>query len=264
MNSGIELEKHVQRVYSFLLNMKDEGIVVGQDVQIVDKLGRSHQVDVYYQFEKAGITHKVAIECKDHGRPVDNGHVAKFFGKLANAGNIQKVMVSRLGYQKLAYEIAEDNDVMLLTVDDLPRFNELLAERLKAVALPDESTVGEPFWTIMEKRDGRVTGSFFAYPHPTTNRPEMLLFYSKQHAERAFKEAQLSANQWCVRGMPQYVFRAFLLQLELFEMKGCGAAVLFSPPGALKDKPFITLPASREDLIAEYYKDELPSIKNRI
>lgn len=131
--------------------MKDEGIVVGQDVQIVDKLGRSHQVDVYYQFEKAGITHKVAIECKDHGRPVDNGHVAKFFGKLANAGNIQKVMVSRLGYQKLAYEIAEDNDVMLLTVDDLPRFNELLAERLKAVALPDESTVGEPFWTIMEK-----------------------------------------------------------------------------------------------------------------
>lgn len=264
MSSGIELEKHVQQVYSFLLNMKDEGIVVGQDVQIVDKFGRSHQVDVYYQFEKAGITHKVAIECKDHGRPVDNGYVATFFGKLANAGNIQKVMVSRLGYQKLAYAIAEDNDVMLLTVDDLPRFNDLLAERLKAVALPDESTVGEPFWTIMEKRNGRVTGSFFAYPHPTTNRPEMLLFYSKVHAERAFKEAQLSANQWCVRGMPQYVFRAFLLQLELFEMRGCGAAVLFVPPGAIQDKPFITLPASRKDLIAEYYKGELPNIKIRI
>lgn len=114
MNTGLALEKHVQQVYSFLLNMKDEGIVVGQNAQIVDKLGRSHQVDVYYQFEKAGITHKVAIECKDHGRPIDNGQVAKFFGKLTHAGNIQKVMISRMGYQKLAVEIAEDNDVLLL------------------------------------------------------------------------------------------------------------------------------------------------------
>lgn len=53
--------------------MKDDGIVVGQDVQITDKYGRSHQVDVYYQFVMAGITHKVAIECKDYGRPIDNG-----------------------------------------------------------------------------------------------------------------------------------------------------------------------------------------------
>ena len=52
MNSGIELEKHVQQVYSFLLNMKDEGIVVGQDVQIVDKFGRSHQVDVIISLKK--------------------------------------------------------------------------------------------------------------------------------------------------------------------------------------------------------------------
>ncbi|WP_323932064.1 restriction endonuclease [Aeromonas hydrophila] len=264
MNDGIELEKHVQRIYSFLLNMKDEGIVVGQDVQIIDKYGRLHQVDVYYQFEKAGITHKVAIECKDHGRPIDNGQVAKFFGKLTNAGNIIKVMVSRFGYQKLAKEIAEDNDVILLTVDDLPKLNELLAARLKSVALPDETTVGEPFWTIMEKRDGSVTGSFFAHPHPTTQRPEMLLFYSREHAQRAFREARLDSNSWCVRGMPQYVFRTFLIQLEWAEMKGYGAAVLFLPPGALKGSPFITLPASREALIEEYYKGEIPSIKKGI
>ncbi len=264
MNNGIELEKHVQQVYSFLLNMKDEGIVVGQDVQIVDKHGRSHQVDVYYQFEKAGITHKVAIECKDHGRPIDNGQVAKFFGKLTNAGNIQKVMVSRLGYQPLAREIAGDNDVLLLTIDDLPKLNQLLAERLRTVALPDSTTVGEPFWTIMEKRDGAVTGSFFAHLHPTTKRPEMLLFYSQNHAERAFKEAQLDSARWCVRGMPQYVFRAFLIQLELAEKRGYGAAVLFSPPGAIKNAPFITLPASREDLITEYYKGDIPSIKKAI
>lgn len=42
---------------------------------------------VFYQFERAGITHKVAIECKDHGRPIENGEVAKFFGKMCNAGS---------------------------------------------------------------------------------------------------------------------------------------------------------------------------------
>jgi len=259
MSNGIELEKHVQQVYSFMLNMKDEGIVVGQDVKIVDKFGRSHQVDVYYQFEKAGITHKVAIECKDHGRPIDNGQVAKFFGKLANAGNIQKVMISRFGYQKLATEIADDNDVLLLTIDDLPRLGELLAERLRTVALPDETAVGEPFWTIMELRGGKVTGSFFAHPHPSTGQPNMLLFYSKKHAEIAFKEAGLDPKKWGVRGMPQYVFRAFLLQLEWFEGKGAGAAVLFAPPGALKNKPFISLPASRKDLIDEYFHGKIPA-----
>ncbi|MFG6179585.1 restriction endonuclease [Halomonas sp. THAF12] len=238
--------------------------MVGQDIQITDKHGRSHQVDVYYQFEKAGITHKVAIECKDCGRPIDNGQVAQFFGKLSNAGSIQKVMVSRLGYQKLAREIAEDNDVLLLTIDDLPKLNELLAERLKTVALPDETTVGEPFWTIMEKREGRVTGSFFAHPHPSTKRPEMLLFYSKEHAKRAFKEASLNPKEWCVRGMPQYVFRSFLIQLELAEMRGFGASVLFAPPGALKHKPFIAVSASREDLIAEYYDGDVPSIRATI
>ncbi|MBB1319375.1 restriction endonuclease [Shewanella sp. SR43-4] len=264
MNDGSKLEKHVQRVYSFLLNMKDEGIVVGQDVQLVDKFGRSHQVDVFFQFEKAGITHKVAIECKDHGRPIDNGQVAKFYGKLNHAGNIQKVMVSRLGYQQLAKDLAKDNDVLLLTIDDLPRINELLAERLQTVALPDETTVGEPFWTIMELSNGKNNGSFFAHPNPSSGQLNMLLFYSKQHAERAFSEGQLDKGKWGIRGMPQYVFKAFLLQLELFESRNYSAAILMRPPGTPENVPFISVPASRADLIKEYYEGELPSIMNGI
>lgn len=89
----------------------------------------------------------------------------------------------------------------------------------------------------------------------------MLLFYPKNHAERAFKEAGLIKDAWCVRSMPHYIFRALLLQLELFDMKGFGAAVLVSPSGALKDNSFITLPAPREDLIAEYYEGNISSIK---
>ncbi len=38
MNTGVELEKNVLKVYSFLLNMKNEGIVVARNVQLTDKI----------------------------------------------------------------------------------------------------------------------------------------------------------------------------------------------------------------------------------
>jgi hypothetical protein len=94
-------------------------------------------VDIYYQFERAGITHKVAIECKDRGRPLENGEVAKFSGKLRDAGSLRLVMVSRSGYQRLAIEYAEKHDILLMTSDDLPRIHDLVEQRLKSVALPD-------------------------------------------------------------------------------------------------------------------------------
>lgn len=263
MNDGSELEKHVQQVFSFLLNMKDEGVVVGRDVQVVDKFGLSHQVDVFYQFERAGITHKVAIECKDHGRPIDNGEVAKFFGKMSSAGALRLVMVSRFGYQKLASEFAEKHDILLLKVSDLPRMNELLAARLQSVGLPDASAVGEPFWTIMELRNGMVTGSFFANELPVTGRKNIPLFYCKSHAAAAMAEGALDESRWAVRGLPRYVLRAFLIQLEFFEMKGASAAILYKPPGAELGSPFISLPADRASLVAEYYGESIPSIKTQ-
>lgn len=45
------------------------------------------------------------------------------------------------------------NGIILMRLSDLPSFTSLIAQRLKSVALPDETYVGEPFWTIMELRD---------------------------------------------------------------------------------------------------------------
>ncbi|MDN8266355.1 restriction endonuclease [Acinetobacter baumannii] len=261
MNNWKKLEKHVQEVYSFLLNMKDEGIVVGHDVQIIDKMGRSHQVDVFYQFEKAGVIHKVAIECKDHGRPIDNGLVAKFYGKLINAGDIRKVMISKYGFQKLAKEIAEDNDVILLTIDELPKLNELIAGRIKSVALPDDTTIGEPFWTIMELRNGSVSGSYYGIDNHLTNRKEFVLFYSRDHAQRFFREEELDSKNWCIRGMPQYVFRGFLLMLQLFERRGYGASIFLVLPEISERDRFYPVSISSEVLGEQYYLGEMPVLK---
>ena len=62
MKPGSSLEKDVQRVYTFLLNMRDEGVVVGNPVFMTGKSGEQHEIDVYYEFTRAGIRHRVAIE----------------------------------------------------------------------------------------------------------------------------------------------------------------------------------------------------------
>jgi Restriction endonuclease len=247
-------ESYVQFVFSSLLNMKDEGVVVGRDVQLVDKFGLAHQVDIFYQFERAGITHKVAIECKDRGRPVENGEVAEFYGKLCDAGALRLVMISRSGYQRLAINYAEKHDILLLTSDDLPQLHALVVQRLKSVALPDATATGEPFWTIMElDEDGELTGSYFSHETPSAER-KIFLFYCRVHAEQMMSQLQLDARQWAVRGMPRHVFRAFLLILDLFAKRsGTQAAILFKPPGLGASESFLCAPAECGALMAEYY-----------
>lgn len=182
--NGRSLESYVQFVFSSLLNMKDEGVVV-------------------------------VIECKDTARPVENGEVAEFYGKLCDAGALRLVMISRSGYQRLAVSYAEKHDILLLTEDDLPQLHTLVAQRLKSVAFPDAKAVGEPFWTIMELDEhGELTGSYFCSAAPSAGK-NILLFYSKVHAEQVMSQFELDTRQWAVRGLPRHVFRALVLMLDL-------------------------------------------------
>jgi len=265
MKPGTSLEKDVQRVYSFLLNMRDEGVVVGNPVFMTGKSGEQHEIDVYYEFSKAGIRHRVAIECKDWAKPVSKGQIQEFESKLRDIGNITGVVVSRSGYQSGAEGFAKYHDILPLKFEDLPSFNILLAERLRTVALPDESYPGEPFWIIMEVRDGKVTGSHFTTKFPGSGKSVIPLTYSRQHALRIFNEAGLTSDRWAVRGLPRFALRAFLITLELYEKRMNGGAVIcLLPPGAKPDAQFVGVPASRDDLIREYYGEPIPSIEDAV
>lgn len=262
MKPGTSLEKDVQRVYSSLLNMRDEGVLVANSVFMTGKSGVQHEIDVYYEFMRAGIRHRVAIECKDWAKPVSKGQIQEFESKLRDIGNITGVVISRNGYQSGADAFARHWDIMPLLFSDLPAFNVLLAERLKTVALPTEDYVGEPFWIIMELRDGKETGSHFATTDDASVNKVIPLALSKAHAERIFHEAGLSPDKWAVRGLPRYAFRAFLIQLELYEkLMNAGAAICFLPPGSQPDDKFIAFRATREDLIRDYYGEDIPSIE---
>lgn len=263
MKPGTALEKDVQRVYSHLLNMRDEGVVVANRVFMTGKSGVQHEIDVYYEFMKAGIRHRVAIECKDWATPVSKGQIQEFESKLRDIGNITGVMVSRNGYQSGAEAFARHWDILPLLVRELPAFNILLAERIKTVALPDETYVGEPFWIIMELRDGSITGTHWGQKDPITGKGIIPLTFSRAHAERLFNEAGLDPTEWAIRGLPRYAFRAFLIHLEFYEkMMNAEAVILFLPPGAPPDAQFVAIKASRADLIRDYYGEKIPSIND--
>lgn len=258
MNPGQELEEYVQSTYRFLLNMKDEGVTVERNVYLAGKSTVKHQIDVFYQFKNAGLTHRVAIECKDHTRPIDKGRVQEFATKLHDIGGISGIMISQSGFQSGAEILANHLDITLKTTKDLPTIPFLLGTRLAAVALPEEDYRGEPFWVIMEHRNGRVTGSYFC----TESEEHTLipLFFSKYHAQLNFDENILDKDRWCVRGLPKHAFRAFLLILELYEKKNMNIKpiILFRPPGDISEVGYGGFITSRDLLIKEYYGEELP------
>jgi len=199
-----DLESYVQYVYSTLLNLKDEGVVVGCNSILVGRSGAKHEIDVFYQFDRSGLTHRVAFECKFTGRKVPKSDVIDFHGKLQDIGNLQGVFVSKSGYQSGAIEYADHYDIQLLKLEDLPTLNILVGNRLKSVALPDESYIGEPFWVLMEEKDGNVTGSYWAREEGKVFKTSIIpLFISKFDASE-FLLGVGGKNEYVVRGIPQH------------------------------------------------------------
>lgn len=245
-------EEEVRHVYQALANQKGEGMLVAQNARLKGRSGTFHQVDVYYEFERDGVRYKVAIECADTKLPVDKGRVGDFAFRLSDIGNILGVVVSRGGYQLGADTLAGQYGIELLQPQDLPLIGKLLARQMAVVSLPDETSVGQPFWTVMELRDGKTTGGFYATEQPGTTRRHIPLLYSRGHAERIVREGRLDPLQWGVRGLPRSALPAFVQTLDALEKQDGGAVVLFLPPAARGDADFIAMPITKAQLADQY------------
>lgn len=255
MSDGTEFEEDVRKIYSYLLNMRDEGILVARRVKIKGKSNTSNEIDVYYQFKKAGVLHQVAIECKDWNGPIPLKEVRDFGAKLDDIGSIVGIVISRNGLQEGAQDYCDHHRISVLDFGDLPKLGELIAQRIGSLTLPDEDAVGEPFWTIMELRDGKLSGNHFALPgEPQNSKGRIPLFYSRRLAEKFVEISKLDKSKWSVRGLPQYAFRGFLTILELYENGGRAEALLIMlPPGARPDAKLIELPVTAAHLKMDYY-----------
>ncbi len=116
MNPNIDYEIFTQEIYQELLNANMGNIKtihVQHNVKLKGKSGQEHQIDVFWEYELAGIKQKVAIECKNYKTPVPIGKVRDFSGVISDLNNVCGIIVTKEGYQKGAIEYAKHYGILL-------------------------------------------------------------------------------------------------------------------------------------------------------
>lgn len=117
-NNGKDLERLVE-----IINRASQTIPsssVERDVKLIDKQGGISQIDVLISVNANGYTFKVAIECKDKGRPVEKDQILAFASKCDMIDGIsKKVFVASGGYQKGARNAANHYGIELFDINDI-------------------------------------------------------------------------------------------------------------------------------------------------
>ncbi len=113
--SSTEYEQLVQGIYAILTKAAGlHTLRISQNVLVADRFGQEHQIDVFWEFEIAGVPYRTAIECKRYRKPVSKEKVATFASVLNSIGNINGIMVTSAGFQSGAEEYANNNNIRLV------------------------------------------------------------------------------------------------------------------------------------------------------
>lgn len=95
-----DYELLTQKIYRAIIESEGvENIDVQHDVKIKGKSGVEHQIDVFWEYRYAGVSHKVLIECKYYSKPVSLIHARNMLGLLSDIPNSQGLIVTTQGYQ---------------------------------------------------------------------------------------------------------------------------------------------------------------------
>ena len=114
MNPNINYELFTREIYRQLGQAtKVNAANVQHNVKLVGKSGQKHQIDVYWEYEKDGKIHHVAIECKNYRRRISLEKVCAFKGVLDDLDGVNGIMVSKVGFQKGAKKYAQQYGISL-------------------------------------------------------------------------------------------------------------------------------------------------------
>lgn len=114
MNASTEYELFTREVYRQLSAYHNTCFTkVQHNIKLKGRSGCEHQIDVYWEYIKDGITHRVAIECKNYNKAVPKEKVCAFYGILVDLDDVEGIMVSKKGFQKGAKQYAEHYGISL-------------------------------------------------------------------------------------------------------------------------------------------------------
>lgn len=106
-NQNTEYEKLGQDIYQTLHTSEFNTIKIEHNKKVAGKSGCHHQIDVYWEFQMVGETHRVAIECKNYSSEVEIGRIRDFFGVIYDIGNVKGILVTKVGCQSGAKQFAD-------------------------------------------------------------------------------------------------------------------------------------------------------------
>lgn len=113
-NKNTEYELFTRKVFAGLFSQKRvKTIKLQHNVKLLGNSGTRHQIDVYWEYEKDGQLHKVAIECKNYSKNVPIGKVRDFYGVIDDIDDLQGIMITRKGFQDGAKKYAASKNIHL-------------------------------------------------------------------------------------------------------------------------------------------------------
>ncbi|WP_125782552.1 restriction endonuclease [Pseudoalteromonas rubra] len=109
-----DYELLTQKIYKAILESEGvENIAVQHDVKIQGKSGVEHQIDVFWEYRYAGVSHKVLIECKYYSKPVSLIHARNMLGILNDIPNSQGLIVTTQGFQSGVVDFCSHYEINL-------------------------------------------------------------------------------------------------------------------------------------------------------
>ena len=113
--TGKDYEILTQWVFNQILNDgRVKNIEVKQGIKKFKGKTASHEIDLYWEFQEAGINYKTIVQAKDWSQPVKLEQLLTFKSVLDDIpGQPRGIFVTRTGYQSGARDYAENNGIVL-------------------------------------------------------------------------------------------------------------------------------------------------------
>ena len=118
---GLDYEDFVETVYKAILEAerrqgKTAPVVIERNKIITSKSGTPAEIDIYWEYQVAGITHRVAIECKNYNKNIDIPRVRDFARKIEHLSGLKGLMVTKKGFSENAIAEASADNIDLLII----------------------------------------------------------------------------------------------------------------------------------------------------